>query len=268
MLPKNGISRLAGWFARSRLSRPVIPWFARTFGIDLAEAALPVSSYATLLHFFTRALKSGLRPVDPDPAIMVSPVDGRVAQMGRLDQGELIQAKGVRYTVADLLADADVAKRYVGGYFITIYLSPKDYHRIHTPAAGQVVGATYVPGALWPVNPTGVAGVPGLFAKNERLITYLATDFGQVAVVKVGATIVGSVKVVYDLTLGTNLRRGKVTKRTIDGPYLDKAAELGRFEFGSTVILLVEPGAYEWAAAIVPGEPVRLGQPFMRRAQS
>lgn len=265
LLPKNAISRLAGRFAKSRWSRPIIPGFARKFNIDLSEAALPIEAYPTLVDFFTRELKPGLRPTHPDPSVMVSPVDGRVAQFGRLDRGELLQAKGVTYTAADLLADSELAKRYVGGFFITIYLSPRDYHRIHTPVEGQVAGATYVPGKLWPVNPTGVEGVPGLFAKNERLITYLDSSFGRVAVVKVGATIVGSVKVVYDAGLGTNIKGGRVDRRTFAGPRLDKAEELGRFEFGSTVILLVEPGDFAWAPEVQVGAPVKLGQALLAR---
>lgn len=265
LLPKHAISRAAGRLARSRWSRRLIPLFVRKFGVDMSEAALPMEKYATLVDFFCRELKPGLRPVDPDPRVIVSPVDGTVAQMGRLDRGELLQAKGVSYTAEDLLADAQLARRFLGGRSVTIYLSPRDYHRIHTPAAGQVVGAAYVPGALWPVNPTGVRGVPGLFAKNERLITYLSTDFGLVAVVKVGATIVGSVRVLYDPTLGTNRRGGRVERRPgLKGPRLEKAAELGRFEFGSTVILLVEPGPLEWAPGIAPGRPVRLGQALLR----
>jgi phosphatidylserine decarboxylase len=265
LLPKNALSRAVGRLARARISRVAIPRFAKTFNIDLTEAAKDISEYTTLVEFFTRELKPGIRPVDPDPGVLVSPVDGRVAQFGRLDRGELIQAKGVTYTATQLLADAEMARRYEGGYFITIYLSPRDYHRIHTPAAGEVVAATYVPGALWPVNAIGVEGVPGLFAKNERLITYLETEFGRVAVVKVGATIVGSVKVVYDETLGTNVRGGRIARRTYAGPNLAKAAELGRFEFGSTVILLVEPGRLEWAPGVQHGAFVRLGEALLRR---
>jgi phosphatidylserine decarboxylase len=266
ILPKKWLSALAGRFARSRYSRPLIRPFARRFQINLDEAALPLEAYPTLLDFFTRELKPGLRPIPTDPNLLVSPVDGAVAQCGRLDSGELIQAKGHTYTAAALLGDEEEAKRYLGGYYITIYLSPRDYHRIHTPAEGKVVGATYVPGTLWPVNNSGVNRVPGLFAKNERLITYLETAFGRLALVKVGATIVGSVKVVYDPNLGTNVLRGQLDRRVIqDGPTLTKGAELGRFEFGSTVILLVEPGPYTWAPAIQPGAAVRLGQPLLRK---
>lgn len=285
LLPKNWVSAMAGRFAKSRFSRPVIRPFARKFQINLDEAALPVEAYETLLDFFVRELKPGVRPIATDDNLMVSPVDGKVAQFGHLDRGELIQAKGHTYTAAALLADESEAKRFAGGQYITIYLSPQDYHRIHTPAAGQVVGATYVPGKLWPVNAAGVNRVPGLFAINERLITYLQSHLGRIAMVKVGATIVGSVKVVYDKTLGTNRPGGNLRGRRefssagdrrpggaqvemkviTDGPLLDKAAEIGRFEFGSTVILLVEPGDWEWAPEVTHGARLRLGQPLLRK---
>lgn len=266
LLPKNWLSGMAGRLASSRLSRPLIRPFAKRFQINLDEAALPIEAYETLLEFFIRELKPGVRPVDADPALLVSPVDGRVAQFGRLDRGELLQAKGHTYTTTALLADAAEAKRFEGGQYITIYLSPQDYHRIHTPAAGQVVGATYVPGKLWPVNEAGVNRVPGLFAINERLITYLQSALGRLAMVKVGATIVGSVKVVYDESLGTNVPGAQVEMKVItDGPLLEKAAELGRFEFGSTVILLVEPGDWEWAPGVTHGARIQLGEPLLRK---
>lgn len=266
LLPKNWVSAMAGRFAKSRLSRSAIRPFARKFQIDLEEAALSIEAYPTLLDFFVRELKPGVRPIAEGEELMVSPVDGRVAQFGRLDRGELIQAKGHTYTAAALLANESEAKRFEGGQYITIYLSPQDYHRIHTPAAGQVVGATYVPGKLWPVNAAGVNRVPGLFAINERLITYLQSKLGRIAMVKVGATIVGSVKVVYDQTLGTNIPGAQVEMKVItDGPLLEKGAEIGRFEFGSTVILLVEPGDWEWAPEVTHGARLRLGQPLLRK---
>lgn len=266
LLPKNWVSAMAGRFAKSRLSRPLIRPFAQRFQINLEEASLPIEAYETLLDFFVRELKPGVRPIAADENLMVSPVDGRVAQFGRLDRGELIQAKGHTYTAAALLANEAEAKRFEGGQYITIYLSPQDYHRIHTPAAGQVVGATYIPGKLWPVNQAGVNRVPGLFAINERLVTYLQSQLGRIAMVKVGATIVGSVKVVYDETLGTNKAGAQVELKVItDGPLLDKGAEIGRFEFGSTVILLVEPGDWEWAPEVTHGARLRLGQPLLRK---
>ncbi|HWJ03280.1 MAG TPA: archaetidylserine decarboxylase, partial [Verrucomicrobiae bacterium] len=176
-----------------------------------------------------------------------------------ITDGALIQAKGICYSVTELLGqDKEKADRFTNGSFVTIYLSPKDYHRIHTPLEGQVLSSTYVPGTLFPVNPFGVRAVKGLFARNERLITYLASKAGLIALVKVGATIVGSVKVNYgDET--TNLPGGKLAMREYSpSPCLGKGEELGRFELGSTVILLFEPGRVQFN--VREGERVLMGQ--------
>jgi len=262
LMPKNTVSRLAGKFAYSKASRRVIPMYARKFNINLAEAEKPLEQYPNLVEFFTRRLKDGQRPIDQTPGRVVSPVDGKVSQGGRIEDGNLIQAKGVFYTVAELLGgDQERAKRYDGGTFLTVYLSPTDYHRIHTPLAGTVTGYTYVPGTLFPVNPFGVRAVQGLFAKNERLITYFDTEAGEVALVKVGATIVGSVKVEYDAQAGTNIRGGALESRSLaHGPHYGKGAEVGRFEFGSTIILLFEPGRVELDDRLHPETVVKMGE--------
>lgn len=267
LLPKNAVSRLAGGFARSGISRPIIPHFARRYQINLSEAEQPLEAYGSLTEFFCRRLKPGLRPVDSSADVLVSPVDGAIAQFGSLDRGEMVQAKGISYTAEALLGSAEAARRYAGGQFITLYLSPSDYHRIHTPVTGKVVAASYMPGTLWPVNMAAVDAVAGLYAKNERLVTYLETErFGRVAMVKVGALIVGGVKVTYDQTLGTNVRAGRAAHRSYaDGPVLQKADEIGWFEFGSTVILLLEPGHYRWEPGLAPHKPVRLGETLLRR---
>ncbi|PWK15522.1 archaetidylserine decarboxylase [Tumebacillus permanentifrigoris] len=262
MIPKNSISRLVGTFASSGLSRSFIPMYIRKFNINVDEAEHPVEAYPSLVEFFVRRLKPHLRPVATGPHVVVSPVDGKVSQYGRIDGGRVVQAKGVTYTVEELLGgDKERAQRYDGGTFLTVYLSPTDYHRIHTPLEGQVTGYTYVPGTLFPVNPFGVRAVAGLFAKNERLITYFATTAGEVALVKVGATIVGSVKVLYDVKAGTNIRGGRLEKKDVtNGPRYAKCEEVGRFEFGSTIILLFEPGAVELIDDLYPERVVRLGE--------
>jgi phosphatidylserine decarboxylase len=262
MLPKNAISRIVGRFARSGFSRLFIPLYARKFGINLAEAEKEIDEYPSLVEFFVRRLKPGLRPIDAQEMSVVSPVDGKVSQVGPIEAGRLVQAKGVWYTVEELLGgDRERAKRYDGGTFLTVYLSPTDYHRIHTPLAGRVTEYLYVPGTLWPVNPFGVRAVQGLFAKNERLVTYFDTAAGEVALVKVGATIVGSVKVVYDEAAGTNIRGGKLEANTLpNGPFYEKGAEIGRFEFGSTIILLFEPGRVELSDALKPDKVLRMGE--------
>ncbi|PTX58271.1 phosphatidylserine decarboxylase [Melghirimyces profundicolus] len=266
-MPKNTISRWMGRFARSPFSRRLIPYFIRRFDVDLTQVEKPVSDYPTLLDFFVRGLKEGARPVNPDPDFIVSPVDGMVSQCGTVSDGTLLQAKGVTYTLEALLGgDEEKVRLFSGGRFITLYLSPRDYHRIHTPVTGKVKGLTYIPGSLFPVNALGVKRVRGLFARNERLITYLDSPAGKVALVKVGATNVGSIRVVYDPEITTNHpgKRRMVTRIYPESNELEKGQELGRFEFGSTVILLLEPGKTEWIGELSPGTRVRMGQPIAR----
>lgn len=278
ILPKHTFSRWAGKFARSRVSRRLIPLYASWFRVNTGEAGLQIGKYSSLQEFFTRKLKPGARRIEGGAETVVSPVDGVVAELGRIDQGTLVQAKGVAYTVAELLGgDISRALGFNGGQYLTIYLSPRDYHRIHLPIDGKVTGCAYIPGTLWPVNSLGVRKVPGLFARNERLITYLDTPAGVVAVVKVGAAGVGSVRVVYEQAanaggrivgqLGTNLRGGKPAQCDLPaGPFLAKGEELGYFEFGSTVILLWQPERVCLDPALSPGQPIRMGQAIGRVA--
>ncbi|MFC4076891.1 archaetidylserine decarboxylase [Salinithrix halophila] len=264
-LPRKTVSRWMGRFARTSASRRLIPYYIRRFDVDLSEVEKPTAQYPTLLDFFVRGLKEGARPVDPDPSIITSPVDGTVSQKGKIDNGTLLQAKGITYRLEDLLGrDQEKAARYNGGHFITLYLSPRDYHRIHTPIQGKVIGLTYIPGTLFPVNALGVQRIKGIFARNERLITYLETDAGRVAVVKVGATNVGSIRVTYDPGIGTNRPRKKqVVKRDYPNEKtLGKGEEMGRFEFGSTVILLFESNRIEWVDHLNAGTTVRMGEPI------
>lgn len=264
ILPKATMTRLAGRVMSSRWSRPFIPHFCRHYGINWQEAALPAEQYPTIQEFFCRALKPDARPIDPDPASLVSPVDATVAQAGPIHDGTLLQAKGIPYSVADLLVDPHMARRYEGGWYVTLYLSPRDYHRIHAPADGVVRNTTYVPGSLWPVNRQAVGRVRRLFARNERLITYLDTaTFGRLALVKVGACMVGGIRVIFDPSVHATHRRGPAEHRCYPHPHpLAKGAELGRFEFGSTVILLAEPGAWKLSDDLRPDATVRVGAPI------
>lgn len=264
ILPKATMTRLAGRVMSSRWSRPFIPHFCRHYGINWQEAALPAEQYPTIQEFFCRALKPGARPIDADPASLVSPVDATVAQAGPIHDGTLLQAKGIPYSVADLLVDPHMARRYEGGWYVTLYLSPRDYHRIHAPAEGVVRNTTYVPGSLWPVNRQAVGRVRRLFARNERLITYLETaTFGRLAIVKVGACMVGGIRVTFDPSVHATHRRGPAEHRCYPHPHpLAKGAELGRFEFGSTVILLAEPGPWKLSDALRPDAIVRVGAPI------
>jgi phosphatidylserine decarboxylase len=260
--PKSGLTRFAGWMADIRWPRgwltAFIRFYIRAFEIDMAQFEAAPEGWGTFNRFFTRDVRPGARPVAPEADALISPVDGRVSQAGPISTGRLLQAKGIDYSLAQLLGNDPDWQRYDGGGFATLYLHPRDYHRIHTPCAGEVVRFRYVPGDLWTVSPTGVQQVPGLFARNERWISFLRTSFGEVAVVKVGATIVGRIRVVYHSGV-SHTWRAKPMVETLAVPYaLAAGAELGRFELGSTVILLTRPGEAQWQP-LSPGDPVRMG---------
>jgi phosphatidylserine decarboxylase len=265
--PKSAFSRAMGWLASQAwpgwLLRPAIRLYVRVYGIDMTEFALPVESYSTFNAFFTRPVRPDRRPVSADPGVLVSPVDGSVIEAGTMTGGRLLQAKGSSYPLEALLNGDPAWRDYVDGAFVSLYLSPKDYHRIHMPCSGRVTRFRYVPGELWTVGPAGVRGVPGLFARNERLITFLRTEFGELALVAVGATVVGKIRVVYH-AIESNLGAAQPVAEALPEPvFLNKGAELGRFELGSTVILLARPGE----AAFHPlrsGDPVRMGAPIGR----
>ncbi|WP_207707091.1 archaetidylserine decarboxylase [Heliorestis acidaminivorans] len=261
ILPDKWLSRRAGIWASATWSRAFIPLFARRFKINVEEAEKPLQDYGSLADFFIRKLKPGLRPISQDEHVIVSPVDGVVSQIGRITAGKLIQAKGITYSLEDLLGDSQKVKQFMGGHFVTIYLSPRDYHRIHTPYAGQVQGCAYWPGRLYPVNARGVQNVPGLFARNERLITYMDSQIGSFALVKVGAVIVGSIKVNYDTVVSNQGEKATAIDYT-DGPFLQKGEELGYFQFGSTVILLFEKEKMEWLENLSSGCAVKMGEPI------
>jgi phosphatidylserine decarboxylase len=266
-LPVHALSRAVGRAASIRLPAalraPACRAFARAVGADLAEVRDPLDSFGSLQDFFTRALRPGARAVDPDPAAFVAPCDGRWGASGRVADGALLQVKGRPYSLAALLGDEAAAKAFEGGWFATLYLAPRDYHRFHAPCDGLVSRAVYLPGTLWPVNAIGVANVPNLFAENERIAAFVrrrASDEREsLALVAVGATLVGKVHVTFD-TLTTNTRDRAVLWRHYDAPpRLVKGAEWGRFEFGSTIVLAAAPGALELAPR-PPGARLRLGE--------
>ncbi len=269
LLPKSLLSRLFGWLTYLHLPRflmlPILKAFAVAYRINLDEAELELKEYPSLNKFFTRALRDGARVVDKDEDTVVSPVDARISEFGDIVGGRMIQAKGIQYTLADLLDWDYYLSRFQGGKFIVLYLSPQDYHRIHSPYQGIVTGYSYVPGKLFAVNEIAVKGLHGLFPKNERLTTYLKTDGGMIAVVKVGATNVGRIKVTYD-TITTNRwiripRNHLYRDRTIP---MGRGEELGRFEMGSTVILLFEQGAFEFLPTLQSEQKIRFGEPLGR----
>jgi phosphatidylserine decarboxylase len=264
LLPKNALSRLAGaltrWRAPAGVRLRAMRAFAVRYGIDLAECP-ELEAYRTFGEFFARPLRPGLRPIAPGEGVVVSPVDGVVSEVGLAERGRLVQAKGMDYSAAGLLGDAALARRLEGGAYVTIYLSPRDYHRIHFPLGGAVTGYRYVPGRLWPVNPASVRTVPGLFAVNERLVTVMQGPAGACAVVAVGATVVGRVRAAYDPAVPlTNLPRARPASRDYQPPIpVEKGQELGAFEMGSTVILLFEAGRVRLDARLAPGVRVRVG---------
>ncbi len=265
LLPKNALSRALGAATRWRLGplgRAAMRAFAARYQVDLSECD-DLSTFATFGEFFARPLRPGARPIAAGADVVVSPVDGTVSETGIVEGGRLIQAKGLAYRAADLLGDTRLAARIEGGSFATIYLSPRDYHRIHFPLDGRVLGWRYLPGRLWPVNPASVSTVPGLFAVNERLVTVLDTSLGTCAVTAVGATVVGRVRASYDPAVPlTNARGGRPQSRDYPEPIpVRKGQELGAFEMGSTVVLLFEKGRVALSARLVPGARVRVGEP-------
>ena len=266
-VPKNALSRAAGALARWRAPAPVrlaaMRAFSRRYGVDLSECG-GLGSFATFGEFFARPLRPGLRPVAPGDEVIVSPVDAVVSAAGVAEAGRLLQAKGIDYRAGALLGDEALAGRLEGGAYATLYLSPRDYHRIHFPLGGRILGWRYLPGRLWPVNPASVRHVPGLFTVNERLVTVLETPLGRCAVVAVGATVVGRVHASYDPAVPpTNLRGGRPAGRDYPSPLpVAKGGELGAFEMGSTVILLFERGRVALRPEVVSGARVRVGMPI------
>jgi phosphatidylserine decarboxylase len=272
LLPKGVITRLAGRVAtaqRGAATTRLIRWFVGRYGVDMAEAAEPdIAAYKSFNDFFTRALKPGARPLAQ--ADLVCPVDGAISQFGRI-RGEMIfQAKGHDYSARALVGgDAELAARFANGHFATLYLAPKDYHRIHMPCAGRLTRMLHVPGALFSVNPTTARGVPGLFARNERVVCVFE-GAGKAAdpfvLVLVGATIVGSMATVWHGVVNPP-RPGRLREWRYDDPVIELAqgAEMGRFLLGSTVVLLYPEGGLQFNPAWMPGAAVRMGEPMARR---
>jgi phosphatidylserine decarboxylase len=263
-LPQASLSRAWGWIARRRYPKVGVKVLKRVFvaatGIDLTEAQEDIGDYDCLEDLFVRRLRPGLRRVEPDSTAVVSPVDGTIGACGIVEQDSLFQVKGRSYRLSRLLDDSENAKRFEGGPYATFYLSPRDYHRIHAPVSGVIREARVVPGGLLPVFPEALQKVDELFARNERLITYIdTTHAGRVAVVKVGATLVGRISLAYDSDVHTN-KQGQ-TRRTIhyDPPHLiQKGADLGAFELGSTVVLIGEKGKVDFSG-VIEGNATRMG---------
>jgi phosphatidylserine decarboxylase len=262
-LPRSALSNLVGQLVRApapaRVHQLVMRVFARAYDVDLSTAESELSNYPTFAQFFSRRLKPGLRPVDADPKSIVSPVDGTVSETGTVQAGRCVQAKGIDFPVGKLLGDEERAKRFEGGAFATLYLAPRDYHRIHAPVGGTITGSTYLPGEFWPVNPISVRSVDALFAVNERLVTWIDSPAGQVAVVAVGATCVSRIHASYD-SITTHTGQPRETKQYPAPIPVEKGGELGMFEMGSTVILVFETGKATWEPWLTAGARLLMGQ--------
>ena len=267
--PQLAVSRLAGRLADSEstpaLKNRVIKWFIGRYGVNMSEAAEPdFTAYPTFNAFFTRALKPGARTIDPAPETLTSPVDGAISQIGQISTDRVFQAKGQSFSLTELLGgDDERAEPFREGEFATIYLSPKDYHRIHMPMAGTLKEMVYVPGKLFSVNPVPAENVPNLFARNERVACLFDTDAGPMAMVLVGAMIVGSVETTWAGVVAPN--SGKVAQwqyRGDDAVQFEKGQEMGRFRLGSTVVLVMPKGAVKWQPNQVAEKTVQLGEAF------
>ena len=264
LLPKQALTKLAGALARAEggaATQRVIAWFVRRYGVNMAEAAEPdIAHYRTFNDFFTRALKPGARPLAQ--AEWVCPVDGAISQFGLVSGGRIFQAKGHDYSATALVGgDAALAAQFDNGHFATLYLSPRDYHRIHMPAAGHLRRMIHVPGELFSVNPATARGVPGLFARNERVVCVFDGAHGPWVLVLVGATIVGSMATVWHGVVNTQ-RAGQVREwRYDDAPVaLGQGDEMGRFLLGSTVVLMLPAVPLRFNPEWAPGGAIRLGQ--------
>ncbi len=268
LLPQHFLSRQVHRLARSRLKplkRALIGAFMRHFQPDMSDAADPEpQDYPSFNAFFTRSLRPGARPCDPDPRALACPFDGTVSQIGRLEGLRMLQAKGHDYSVEALLGGASAwSQRFAGGSFATLYLAPYNYHRIHMPAAAALGAAWFIPGKLFSVNAVTAAAVRGLFARNERVVCVFEEGPLSFALALVGALFVGSIATVWhgDVTPCSPRRATELPADTGHAPVrLERGAELGRFNMGSTVILLLPPGTAEWLPELQPGSRVKVGQ--------
>lgn len=280
VIPQHFLSRQVYRLTRSRspgVKNTLIKSFMRGFSPDMSDAMQPDPlAYGSFNEFFTRALKPGARPVDPNGSVLISPVDGAISQIGRIDGTEVMQAKGHSYSLDALLGSGhsgtddsgtDWASRFNSGCFATLYLAPFNYHRIHMPLSGTLLAAWYVPGKLFSVNATTAAAVPGLFALNERVVCIFEDGPRLFAMVLVGALFVGSMDTVWHGEITPRSPR-TVTQLALDSTraplHLEKGAEMGRFNMGSTVILLTPPDTIDWLSNTNPGAAVSVGQPLAR----
>ena len=274
LIPQHFLSRLLGKLADAQLgfiTRWAIKKFIAHYHVNLSEAAVSdYREFKTFNDFFTRALKTGARSICKDENAVISPVDGTISEIGLIQQGQLLQAKGAYFNVLQLCGgDCQLQKTFENGTFLTIYLSPKDYHRFHMPVSGKLLNMIYVPGKLYSVNPASVNSVPGLFAKNERVICIFETAIGKMAVIAVGAMIVGSIAMQWHGIVAPGSHRDiqvwDYQNKVIE---LQQGDEIGHFRLGSTIILLFEQDALQWLGTLQAGEKLRLGNVIAQQAAS
>jgi phosphatidylserine decarboxylase len=267
-VPKDHLSYITGLLMRFPFPGPIARLTVRKFAwivnADVLEAAMPLEAYRSIGHFFVRDLRPGVRPIEGD---FVSPVDGVLRAWGRIDDGRIEQVKGKTYSLETFLGDDEFASTFDGGIYFNFYLSPRDYHHIHSPVRGEVARSIHVPGKLWPVNDWSLGAIPDLFSVNERVITYLKSPFGLVAVVMVGATNVGKMTVTYD-DFVTNVppREKAVRSRNYSSHVVLRAGDrLGTFHMGSSVVVLIRKGIID-PSSIAPAPPcaVKYGQALLR----
>lgn len=267
ILPQHLLSRLAGFIADSEwlwLKNAFTGWFVKRYEVDMSEALEEnPENYSSFNTFFTRELKPGARPIISGDNTIACPADGAVSQLGAIEHGRIFQAKGQTYSLNELLGgDIAVSEQFEGGQFATIYLSPKDYHRVHMPLAGQLQKMIYIPGDLYSVNQTTVENVPRLFSRNERAVCIFSTAAGPMAVVLVGAMIVAGIETVWGGQVAPQQR--KITTHDYVTPTqpitLEKGEEMGRFKLGSTAIVVFGAGVMQWQAALEAGSATRMGE--------
>lgn len=272
VIPRERVTRLVGRVTEASvpqaLLRPVLSLYSRAYRVNLDEAVVPVGGFRSFNEFFTRRLRDGVHAVDPAVDTVVSPADGRLDDEGPVHPDATFEVKAQTYDAATLLGDSAAAEKYSGGEYFVVYLSPRDYHRVHSPVEGRVRTVRHIPGTLFPVNELGVRNVPRLFSRNERVVVELDTEIGPVAVVLVGAFIVGMIRLAFEGVPRPPLEGEVLTRRydPAEAPVLGRGAELGAFLLGSTVVVLLPPragGRWQPVSPVRP-TPVRVGQAIVR----
>jgi phosphatidylserine decarboxylase len=266
LLPTHAISRIVFRLSRCRVpfvKNNLIRIYLRLFDIDLSQAReSDPFAYSSWNAFFTRALRDDARPVDPDSNAIVSPVDGTISQIGYLDDRQIVQAKGHYYSVEALLGDQALGDEYKNGAFVTIYLSPRDYHRIHMPCSGKLQRMLHIPGRLYSVAPHTVNTIEGMFAKNERVVTLFDTDCGSLSLTLVGAINVGAIETIWAglVTPPAGREVSDISYDIKEQLHIEKGHEMGRFNLGSTVILVFQENQVKWLDTLKPGDRLLMGQ--------